>query len=816
MRKKIFSLLAVLIVASTAFATFVIVKKDGTLVRSYGDQLTFEQKGTSYALNGVDVKDIVSINNKVWNQYGEYERAFLKGYLDSKYSLLDRNKTITSLQFKEMLQTIIEKVAPDSLNYFNSRISNFDTSITRSTAAMMAYYVARCIGATSNNARTNYWTSDNFWEDAWGSEINDVLPYAHEPSPDQQDGWQESICALLWNAWHVSSYSNKEVIGYTGGAELYAWAKPFTWEDAVLAVTRLYDSIEYDDSVIEYASMDDSRVINPDSSIITPELIAMASKNEIKNIEDLPRLYGLPMGPEHRPYTKTGTGLDDTGANVMQIANWGFNSITFRVAYWYFFTPDMQANLNMLRALDELIAASMEYGVHFNLLISDIPGRGFQLQEHQQDDYIKDNDILNVEKREKDRKIWNALASRYKDVPNRYLSFTTIYELASALKLPSSAETGRFYTEDEFIEYQDFLIDAVREIDPDRFIIYDLIVQLSPNGNLTEFEELSKNYLHQYEHVSQKYSNTLPMLNLMDMPFAFYSYNNGDGNIDYARHSCWVPQYPVTLYDADKNIAKGEKLSFDGCLPKGTKFELFLTSAAGKVTASVDGNTVYEEDFGDGQHFNVGYAASWGHPYAKSDKKIAFELTEDAKSVTIAAETGNYQWSGMAVTLPESYSVQKWRHDEKWDVELGILKPEEYREGLYLQTTSTIEIPPTGGAGRNITILDNVTYTTDQIWIASNADIYDHYCATLSKIFGRWTHRVEDIPYSDLESNRRFFGDLAEKYQKYNADVWLPFYGYLFGEYAPYQVAGYKGEEFEGYSNFNLELLRILQKYQDK
>ena len=97
-----------------------------------------------------------------------------------------------------------------------------------------------------------------------------------------------------------------------------------------------------------------------------------------------------------------------------------------------------------------------------------------------------------------------------------------------------------------------------------------------------------------------------------------------------------------------------------------------------------------------------------------------------------------------------------------------------------------------------------------------NADIYDHYCATLSKIFGIWTHRVEDIPYSDLESNRRFFGDLAEKYQKYNADVWLPFYGYLFGEHAPYQVAGYKGEEFEGYSNFNLELLRILQKYQDK
>lgn len=815
MGKKLFSLLAVLFVAATAFATFVIIKKDGTLVRINTDQLNFEQDGTVFKLNGVDVKDISNVFNKTWNKFDDYERAFTQEYLPSNYYAYPRNQQVTSLQFKELLKDIVEKFAPDSLPYYSSRISDYDIPITRGMAAMMAYYAARCIGATATNSRSKYSMNEHFWDDFWGPSIDQLFPYAQTPTPDLPFERPEGATALLWNDSHVSLYTNKEVIEYVNGTEGYAWGKPLIWEDAVRAVSRLYDNAEKTKPKIVYVSLDDPRAIKPDSTVITPELLAVASRSEVKSIVDLPRLYGLPMGPEHRPGMEAETGFDDTGVDVRRIALWGFNSISFRMSYLHLFTPDLQANLNMLRALDELIAVSMEYGVHFNLMLTDIPGRGVELPEHVQDEYIPDSDIQNPEKRSKDRKIWNVLATRYKDVPNRYLSFTTIANLSMSGIHNERFGNGQSFTDDELIEFQDFLYNCVREIDPDRFIFYDMIASPLPFAGL--FEDLAKELIPQFEHSAKTYTNALPIVNMMDMPFGYYSYNNGDGNIDYAQHSNWVPQYPVTLYDTDREIVKGEELLFDGCLPKGTKFELFLASAAGKVTAIVDGTKVYEEDFGDVQHFKVGYFPSFGHPYAKSDKSIVFELEKDAKQVTIIPETGKFEWSGIGVTLPESYSVQKWRHDEQWDVELGILKPEEYHSEFYQRTTATVEVAPTGLEGRKITINGDVTYTSDYIRMASNEEVYDQYCSILTKMFGRWAQRVEDILFSDYESNIRYHGDIAKIYQKHHVDVWLPIDGYLFEEKAaPYKIAGYKGEEFEGYSNFNLELLRTLQKYQDK
>ena len=72
MRKKMLSLLAVLFVAATAFATFVIVKKDGTVISSILEKLTIEQNGESFTINGVEVKDVAHIYNKVWDKSDDY------------------------------------------------------------------------------------------------------------------------------------------------------------------------------------------------------------------------------------------------------------------------------------------------------------------------------------------------------------------------------------------------------------------------------------------------------------------------------------------------------------------------------------------------------------------------------------------------------------------------------------------------------------------------------------------------------------------------------------------------------------------------
>ncbi|MBR0180054.1 MAG: hypothetical protein IJQ04_00100 [Prevotella sp.] len=825
MKKKIFSLLAVLLVAATAFATFVIVKSNGTLARTYGDQLKFEQNGSSYTLNGVDVKDIACIQNKVWDSYGEYERGFLKGYLDSKYYTYDRKNQITSKVFKEMLKTVIEKHAQESMSYFNSRVSDVDIPLTRNIAVGMVYYAAICIGVDNANRESRPNQPEDFWEGGWEEKVNQVLPHSQdEPSPGttipegkEWQAWQEIMQAYMWNYMHVSPYSNIEVIALDKAAQSYHWLHPFTFEDAVLAITRLYDSFVDLEQEIVYAAIDDPRVTNPDETIITPELIALAAKKEVDSIDKLPRLYGMPMGPEHMPGKKTGTGFDETGADVRQIARWGFNSITFRAAYWHFFTDDDRANLNTLGALDELIAASMEYGVHFNFVLSDIPCRGMRLQDNVHDDYIMDNDILNPDKREKARKIWNTLAKRYINVPNINLSFTTVLELET-LTQPTSWGEGRAYTNEEIFEFQDFLFDAVREIDSKRFMFCNLLESPNPTGHLDDDEIRYKQLVPQYQHVIQKYKNIRPQLNLMDLAFSFYSYNTGDGNIDYAMHSIWVPHYPVTLYAAEPVIRSGKKLAFNGFLPRGTKIVVYLASAAGTLTAKADGKDIHEESFASMQKFNVGYKACFGHPYAKSDKEFKFELTEDTKVVEILPGSDSFEWSGIDVVLPESHAVERWRRDTQWDVDLGIIKPEDYNGGaFYKRATSTIEIAPTAGDGGTITIYDNVTYTTEHMWMASDLSVFDHYGSCASKNYGRWAQRVEGIVCSDYESNLKFYEDLAKTFQKYNADVWLPFYGQLFEEtFAPYQIAGYKGEDFEGHHNFNLGLLRVLQKYQDK
>ena len=174
----------------------------------------------------------------------EYSRAFEKEYVSDIHKTQERTKQITSQEFKALLKPLVEKIAPDSISYFNTRISDYDAPISRGTAAMMAYYVARCIGATEENSPYHRSSGDNFWDGAWGSENSQVLPFGQTALAGSQEGWQESIYALLWNAGHVSPFSDKEVVGYVGEAEGYAWADPFTWEDAICAITRLYDSMD--------------------------------------------------------------------------------------------------------------------------------------------------------------------------------------------------------------------------------------------------------------------------------------------------------------------------------------------------------------------------------------------------------------------------------------------------------------------------------------------------------------------------------------------------------------------------------------------
>lgn len=81
----------------------------------------------------------------------------------------------------------------------------------------------------------------------------------------------------------------------------------------------------------------------------------------------------------------------------------------------------------------------------------------------------------------------------------------------------------------------------------------------------------------------------------------------------------------------------------------------------------------------------------------------------------------------------------------------------------------------------------------------------------------RWSCIFEDVLVTDMAGALNYWDDTMDVFQKYDVDVWISANGLLYEEnLAPYRIADYEGEGFNGHHNFNVKLLRVLQKYLDK
>ncbi len=160
-----------------------------------------------------------------------------------------------------MLKSLIGKFAPESLIYFNECITDYDEPLTRGMATIMAYYVARSIGAEYQN------TANDFPEDMWDGDFNgydELFPHWNDPGEeDYPEGmWWRSTgfgsfqTPWLWNLCHASNFSGIEVIALDKKANSFHWDDPLTWEDAICAITRLYDSTDCEPIALGDANSD--------------------------------------------------------------------------------------------------------------------------------------------------------------------------------------------------------------------------------------------------------------------------------------------------------------------------------------------------------------------------------------------------------------------------------------------------------------------------------------------------------------------------------------------------------------------------------
>ena len=201
-------------------------------------------------LNNEFYLDDIRIRRLADSGMDDYDRAFLMDYLPSSYYQKERTAQVGSQEFKAMLKPLISKFAPDSMNYFNKYITDYEVPLTRGMAACMAYYTARSIGAETNNAAVGEQP-----EDIWDGDINnydDLLPHWQDPGEKDAPAdmfWRGTVfggrmTCWYWNFWHVSDKSGINVIGLDKEANSFHWNNPLTWEDAIRAITRLYDSLD--------------------------------------------------------------------------------------------------------------------------------------------------------------------------------------------------------------------------------------------------------------------------------------------------------------------------------------------------------------------------------------------------------------------------------------------------------------------------------------------------------------------------------------------------------------------------------------------
>ncbi|MBR4920922.1 MAG: hypothetical protein IKZ62_06370 [Prevotella sp.] len=813
MRKKIISLLAVLFVTATAFATFVIVKKDGTIVRSILEKLSIEQNGASYTINDVDVKNIANIYNKDWNNSDDYERAFTQGYLDSKYYSYDRKKQITSQEFRTLLRPIVERLQPDSLNFFDSRFSDYDAPITRGVATGMAYVVARCIGAEINN-RGSWEMPEHFWDGSDNPEISRFLPHWQDVPEVIGDmfwrEWGELMASWFWNGGYISPYSGKLVLELDSETNDFNWNGKFYWEDAVRAVTRLSDVVE---GTVEdvYLAIDDQSATTPDPTIISDDILAVAKKSTVKKLSDLHKLSGIQLA-------ETMTGTDPTKiSNYTQhaynAARWGFNSIAYMFPTFALIDSEgTKANLTNLKMLDKLVAACVENHITLRISADNLPGAGISFDPNDKfAPYIEDFSY-DLTKCEIGCRMWKMLSERYKDIPSEYLIFTPVngkYE-------PSKA------TAEKLAKYMCKLMDQIREVDPSRFIYY------SYTGLNNADAIIGGDARYYYQTINEKYDNVKIMRNFSEEVYVFTMLTPGI-NIDMATHSTFIQEYPLTLYGANIEFRGDAPIKLDGCLPAGTKIDMYIKrthtpSSGGTMRIMADGQQLEEIALENGdKEYNTSYRGTPMYsgflPYAESEKKISVTLDKTYNVLTFECTADcAVTWSGIDVYLPESYQVERWYKATDYDIQHG------YEESFWgPKKTSRVMICPNlydSEEGRHITINNDVTFTSDVIWRKSDKETIQAWGAAIKNFAADCGVEVENQTYNrgcTQESMIRYCLDTYGMLKENGFDFWMSDYDLLFEENATaYRVAWRKVENYDGYINFNVELLRALQQCQYK
>ena len=703
------------------------------------------------------------------------------------------NSTISGAEMAEILDKLVGYAAPDKLDEWKLSYPALRTSakqLNRYDMLSSLYLALWHIGGDYSYITPELDRGRAEVQAVNGDEAPTWELFGEVPSFDIPD-WGEDhygIAAGFYNISRTSPVDGKYPLDFDEDTLSFHWLDAATYCDALLAVLRS----------VSIAEMSYSPADTINSYIITDELLAKAKANPVVTSENHPRWTGFVLGYGY-------PGKFDTSAKEIElVAEWGFNSVRVILHYETLFGADAQTpDLIQLAELDRLVAAAIDSGIHLNILLAHIPGRS-AISGDPSTDYISTADLdlfINPEKQDLTLGIYRTLAARYRDIPNYNLSITpfcdaTNYNLSTGLPAPE-------YTTEDVAAFLGKAIDAIRQEDPDRLIIYessetggDLLPEIAAPGKA----------------VADSRGNVIISYNHCEGPYVYACMTATAGNhIDDMNHSLDLQPYPNYIYAVVSHLDSERPLTLSGCLPGGTTFDLYLEgSYGGTLDISVDGVSLYSEALPE-QSYEVGERLSVYYPYAESDKCVSVTLDSDADELVIACDNGAIDICGIYLTLPDEYARERWYFAQAYDVYLGL----EEQAGVARRTSSSVMLAPNDPAnGWDITINDDLTYTSEIIWAEASTDMIDEFLEILSRFDGNCVIRFEsgDFGGAIWSELREYYEDLLKGYEKYNFSWWSNDWSRMTNDMGSIAEATYI--EYAGYEQFNLELLQLFQQYQ--
>ena len=595
--------------------------------------------------------------------------------------------------------------------------------------------------------------------------------------------------AWLYNISRTSPVDGKHPVDYDWDARSFHQYDTAVYADALLAVLRSVSIVEHPYSPADTAN----------GNVITEELLAKADANPAVTSEDHPRWTGFVLG-YGEPHS-----LGASAKEIELLAEWGFNSARLMLHYETIFSADARtADLYRLYELDSLVAAAIDSNVHLNIVLTAIPGRKSSPGDASTD-YVSTAELdlfINPGKQEQTLDIYRTLAARYKDVPSCNLSISPFWE-ALNLNLSTGVPAPN-YTENDVAAFLGKAIDAIREEDPDRLIIYEP-TPFNDYGSIIAQSQPIK-------AVADSKGNVIICYNACEPAYVYAAMTETDGrDIDNANHSIDLQPYPNYIYSVANQITDNESITLNGCLPAGTTLVLYIdNSRGGTLDISGDGVSLYSEKMTE-QQYKVGDRLSGFYPYAQSDKCISVALGSDADELVISCRNGFVRFCGIYLTLPEEYARERWYYVQPYDVYLGL----EEKEGVSLRTSSGIMLAPNDDMnGRSITINDDLTYTSEHIRAEASAETVYKFAEEINKFDGNCVIRFERGSFSGAiwSELREYYEDLLKSYGEYGFSWWSNDWYVLTNDLTSV-IAESTYCEYAGYESFNLELLQLLQQY---